>query len=417
MKKNSLPLNEVKKNVDTLKKNGINHITLTTREPLCYPDIVGFLKYCRFNQIYVSITTNGTMFTDDVYDEIYRGNVDRVLISLEGLSENTNDYIRGKGTYAKVIHALEEIEQRNKNGSNVIRPIIQINLSTKNQDELCDGLIAFLDRFKYVEVVIGNLIGYGRAKNEDSLLLGFDSYKKNVFQLAEKISKTKHKNSVGFKELMPYEIILMNLVYDMDMSFSIPQCSLFKNTGFGIMPDGRLCRCNILLDTDIIDNADLLLDYDVEKATKQGVTLLDPKYKIRKKDFCLECKWRNICNVCMLYTKDNYIDDELVALCEKASKAIDRIKTKIMNDAISIHFKKDVLFTYDNEEVRISDALGNSLILENTREIIEKMNQLLYPAKVFYSEIEMNEKLLDDLLYSNLLKVDEVNTNEIYDKI
>lgn len=415
MKKNSLPLDKVKVIVDTLKKNGINHVTLTTREPLCYPDIVDFLKYCRFNQIYVSITTNGTMFTDEVYDEIYKGNVDRVLISLEGLSEDTNDYIRGKGTYAKVIRALEEIEERNKNGTNVIRPIIQINLSSRNSEEMCDGLISFLDRFKYVEVVIGNLIGYGRAKNEDSLLLGFENYKKTVFQIAEKISTTKHNKSVGFKELMPYEITLLNLVLDMDMSFSIPQCSLFKNTGFGLMPDGRLCRCNILLDTDIIDNEDLLLDYDVDKATKQGVSLLDPKYKIEKRGFCSECKWKDICNVCMLYTKDNYIDEGLVSLCENASRAIERIKTKITNDDITFHFKKDVLLTYDNEEIRISDALGNVLVFEKTGELMEKLDQLLWPAKVLYSEMKMDEKLLDGLLYSNLLKIDEVNINEIYD--
>ena len=60
-------------------------------------------------------------------------------------------------------------------------------------------------------------------------------------------------------------------------------------------------------------------------------------------------------------------------------------------------------------------TLGNVLVFEKTGELMEKLDQLLWPAKVLYSEMKMDEKLLDGLLYSNLLKIDEVNINEIYD--
>lgn len=414
MQHKSLSIEETKKIVDILNSNSINHIILSTREPLCYSDIVAFLKYCRYNKIFVTITTNGTLFTDAVFEEVYKGFIDRILISLEGLKDVTNDYIRGKGTFDKVMNTLGRIECLNNNNQNMVKPIIQINLSVQNYKEIELGLFDFLNEYKHVEIVIGNLIGYGNAKDNTSIILGFNNYKKHVFKLVKMLAGTKYKYRVGFKEMMPYEILLLNLIYDIDINFSIPQCSLFKSRAFGLLPNGNICRCNILLDTGIIDNFDLLLDDSLEKGLSEGISILPPKYHVRKRDFCTRCRWKEQCNICLLYTEAGYINSEIVNLCEKAFNAIEKIKSYILEDKIKISLKSNLLIIVSQSVIKMSDTQGNIVEFTYNKSLEKTLGMLMNSCSEYYSKLNLNIEKLEKLLYANLLKVKEVKIDEVY---
>lgn len=414
MQQKSLPIVESKKIIDILKNNSITHIILSTREPLCYSDIVTFLRYCRYNKIFVTITTNGTLFNNQLFEEIYKGFIDRVLISLEGLTEKTNDYIRGKGTFKKVIDTLKNIEYLNFNNQNIVKPIIQINLSTQNYEEVESHLFDFLDEYKHIEVVIGNIIGFGNAKDNESVILGIDRYKRRVFRLLKKLAGTKNKYRVGFKEVMPYEIILINLIYDIELNFSIPQCSLFKSRAFGLLPNGNLCRCNILLDTGIIDNSDLLLNSSLENGLNNGVQILPEKYHIKKKNFCTRCRWVDQCSICLLYTEGGYIKDEIVNLCEKAFNSIEKIKNYILKDKIKITLKAKLLIIINQDKIKISNAQGYSIEFPYSKSLEKTFGMIMNSCSEYYSNLYLSSEELEQLLYADLLKVDEVEIDEVY---
>lgn len=92
------------------KKIGVIEILMTGGEPLMRKDDI--LKLCRkHNKLTFGLFTNGTLIDEAFADEMVRlGNLN-VYISIEGHREET-DMRRGKGTYDKVIVAMDLLKKR-----------------------------------------------------------------------------------------------------------------------------------------------------------------------------------------------------------------------------------------------------------------------------------------------------------------
>ena len=107
-------LNEKKiQEIITLFKNeGVQGIILTGGEPLTSKYLFNILKEID-GKIKVGIATNGTLFTEDLLKKILSFNVKSFQISLDGTSSEINDYIRGKGTFEKIIKNIELLQKYN----------------------------------------------------------------------------------------------------------------------------------------------------------------------------------------------------------------------------------------------------------------------------------------------------------------
>lgn len=92
------------------QKMGVIDILMTGGEPLMRKDDI--LKLAeKHNQLTFGIFTNGTLIDGHFADEMARlGNVN-VFVSIEGFREET-DFRRGRGTYDKVIAAMDILKQR-----------------------------------------------------------------------------------------------------------------------------------------------------------------------------------------------------------------------------------------------------------------------------------------------------------------
>lgn len=91
------------------EKLGCTRIDLLGGEPSCYSD---FELLCRFidkNNISTTITTNATNINDKNV-EAYKC-FSQVTVSVDGFSEETNDDIRGKGTFGKIKRSLEMLSE------------------------------------------------------------------------------------------------------------------------------------------------------------------------------------------------------------------------------------------------------------------------------------------------------------------
>lgn len=110
-KKNSnIPYEKLDEILTDAKKLGVYQIFMTGGEPLMRKDEI--LQLCRkHNKLTFGIFTNGTLIDEAFADTIAAlGNVN-VFISIEGFREET-DMRRGKGTYDKVITAMELLKKR-----------------------------------------------------------------------------------------------------------------------------------------------------------------------------------------------------------------------------------------------------------------------------------------------------------------
>jgi radical SAM protein with 4Fe4S-binding SPASM domain len=106
-----LTTEQMKAILDEIFKMNIEKLSLTGGEPLIRKDIKELLSYIRKNfKGSVSLTTNGTMI-DEEMAYILKGSVNNISISLDGYDEKSTEFVRGKGSYAKVVKAIHYLKE------------------------------------------------------------------------------------------------------------------------------------------------------------------------------------------------------------------------------------------------------------------------------------------------------------------
>ncbi|MCX7720469.1 MAG: radical SAM protein [Dictyoglomus thermophilum] len=95
-----------------LKKEGFDRlsINLTGGEPLIYPHLNQLLKTLNKVDIVheINIITNGILSPNKVIEESYE-KLKYIKVSLEGAKEETNDLIRGRGNFQRVVGNLKNL--------------------------------------------------------------------------------------------------------------------------------------------------------------------------------------------------------------------------------------------------------------------------------------------------------------------
>jgi MoaA/NifB/PqqE/SkfB family radical SAM enzyme len=106
-KNNDLPYETLDKICRDAKTMGIYLVTISGGEPFIRPDLLELFK--KHNDIYFQVFTNGTLIDEKMTKRLVRlGNVAPV-IAIEGFEEET-DQRRGKGTYKRVVRAMDNLK-------------------------------------------------------------------------------------------------------------------------------------------------------------------------------------------------------------------------------------------------------------------------------------------------------------------
>ncbi|MBU0929115.1 MAG: radical SAM protein [Spirochaetes bacterium] len=106
--KKVVPLEDYKRLVDEIKVNK-PIAYLWGGEPFMYPDLLPLVDYMMDSGITVSVNTNGT-FLEKHAERIVASKWHSLFVSLDGFEE-TNDRIRGAGSYKKVLAGIEAINR------------------------------------------------------------------------------------------------------------------------------------------------------------------------------------------------------------------------------------------------------------------------------------------------------------------
>jgi MoaA/NifB/PqqE/SkfB family radical SAM enzyme len=90
-------------------------------------------RYGRFG----NMTTNGTLFSQTDVEELVRLGWDRITFSLDGPDPQTNDWLRGRGTFRRIVQVIRWFN-RWKARLGLTRPTLKLNtvISKKNYDKL-----------------------------------------------------------------------------------------------------------------------------------------------------------------------------------------------------------------------------------------------------------------------------------------
>jgi mycofactocin radical SAM maturase len=136
-----LSTDQAKAVLDELRDLQVFYINIGGGEPMIRKDFFEILEHAETNNIGVKFSTNGTYITAENARRLAAMNYLDIQISLDGVDAPTNDAVRGKGSYATAIAAMNHLRDANFGQFK-----ISVVVTRHNVDQL-DGFKALADSY------------------------------------------------------------------------------------------------------------------------------------------------------------------------------------------------------------------------------------------------------------------------------
>lgn len=109
--KNKLSIKDIKRIADQADKMGLSSICISGGEPLLFHDLKDVINAIDSSRFVVSIDTNGFLLTENKVKELVDLGVDRIHLSMDGLSENHFKTRKLKDSWERTVKALDYCKQ------------------------------------------------------------------------------------------------------------------------------------------------------------------------------------------------------------------------------------------------------------------------------------------------------------------
>jgi mycofactocin biosynthetic radical S-adenosylmethionine protein MftC len=132
---------EAKAVVDELERMQVFYVNIGGGEPTVRPDFWELVDYATAHKVGVKFSTNGVRITPSVAERLAASDYVDVQISLDGATAEVNDAVRGTGSYATALRAMDNLHAAGMRGFK-----ISVVCTRHNVDQL-DAFAALADRF------------------------------------------------------------------------------------------------------------------------------------------------------------------------------------------------------------------------------------------------------------------------------
>ena len=171
-KKDELGTDKIKRFLDDILEFAVDGVTLSIigGEPLLKADVVielaRYAKKIGFAK--VGISTNGTLMTKEFAKEAKKLGME-VQVSIDGTNEEENDYMRGKGTFKKIVRAIKILKDED------VFVVTNFLCHTGNYSSL-EKYFKLALKLKVDSARFGPIKRVGGGKNEDVKNIPVTSY-------------------------------------------------------------------------------------------------------------------------------------------------------------------------------------------------------------------------------------------------
>jgi radical SAM protein with 4Fe4S-binding SPASM domain len=112
-------------------------------EPFINKNIFKMIRYAKKNNIYTSISTNGLLFNENNINEIINDPPDKLIFSIDGMSEETYTKYRIGGNFERAIKSLKLLVETKKNAKKRL-PFIELQfIAMKHNEHEIEKVIEF----------------------------------------------------------------------------------------------------------------------------------------------------------------------------------------------------------------------------------------------------------------------------------
>lgn len=132
---------ECKAVIDELEAMQVFYVNIGGGEPTIRRDFWELVDYATAHKVGVKFSTNGSRITEDVAKRLATSDYVDVQVSLDGATAEVNDVVRGPGSYATALGAMEHLSAAGFRGFK-----LSVVVTRQNFDQL-DAFEALADRF------------------------------------------------------------------------------------------------------------------------------------------------------------------------------------------------------------------------------------------------------------------------------
>ncbi|MDE6003109.1 MAG: radical SAM protein [Prevotella sp.] len=149
--------------IQQLKSANIQTLKITGGEPFSHPNIKQILKEVESAHFETIVLTNATLIDDEAINLIKTSKV-QLGISLDGITSQTHDYVRGNGAFEKTIAVLRKLSH------NSIRFAITCSITNNNRNQINDIANFVLQELKAEVLYLNRIRPMGRAKKSSIVI-------------------------------------------------------------------------------------------------------------------------------------------------------------------------------------------------------------------------------------------------------
>ncbi len=131
-----LSLEESLKIVELIAQNGFERIHFLGGEPLASPNLFSVIKRAKEFGMLITMNSNATLLSPDVQEKLIDLQVDHFAASIDGTTIETNDRIRGKGTFKIVCENMRQLNERINNVNSSMQTALVSTITKANYKEI-----------------------------------------------------------------------------------------------------------------------------------------------------------------------------------------------------------------------------------------------------------------------------------------
>jgi radical SAM protein with 4Fe4S-binding SPASM domain len=234
-----LSYSEIEELLQQLGDLGTFYVRLTGGEPTMRPDFFAIVDLIVGTGMIASVNSNGLVGGESLCQMLERG-VGDIRISLDG-DEATNDVIRGRGTYQRVVAALTDLIAANRSREPAG---ICINMVLMKCNQHCLRYLAELVAKLGIDLSVGLLRPSGRADRTQMLSPAeVLAAARQVEELRRELGLQGRRIRINFDVFRPARAA--HKPYPLDGS----TCALGAR-GIGVTASGKVIACNYLVQID-----------------------------------------------------------------------------------------------------------------------------------------------------------------------
>lgn len=347
----------------------------------------------------MSIITNGTLIDDEAIKYLYRQKIKFIAISLDGWTSSSNDFIRGTGTFEKIVRTIEKLCLENKVQKNTYIPIyIQNLLTNQNTDEI-DAMFELLDKYPDVQVSIGQITESGNASNHKECIVDQSKFRKAKQEIMTRNKQLRRR--IFFKDESYFEGVWFNYLNGRSFKAEPPKCSIDENY-YTLLPNGDMCKCIMLKDVEEkvayeavfgnILNENIYPNYNFD---------FDRSYKNVGR--CKDCRVVKACNLCYIVSKSENKMDEQRALCDYYEKKINLEVDNLLKQNLRVNINKNVIVK--NEKLFLQKDDHSIVPVDCCEKVATKLKEMmsLKDENIKLNELDYSFQTVEEMIYQNLI--------------